>query len=309
MRSAFVKALCEIAEKDERVLLLTADLGFMVIEPFAKKFPKRFINVGVAEQNMVGIATGLAEAGYIPYVYSIAPFAALRPYEFIRNGPVQHHLPVRVIGVGGGFDYGHNGLSHYALEDIGVMRLQPGMTVIAPADRDQADQAIRETWNLPGPAYFRFSKDGRVPVTGLKGEFKLGRAQTVRPGKDILIIALGEIVLEAEKAAEILAKKNISAEVMLVSCVSPAPVEDLANALKRFPAAFTVEVHYLDGGFGSMVAEVVADRGINCRLQRHGVAALPDGHIGTKAFLQHRHSLSGEALAACAEKFLAKLQG
>src|SRR5262245_38381869 len=103
----------------------------MVLEPFAERFPARFINVGVAEQNMVGLATGLAEAGYLPFVYSIAPFAALRPYEFIRNGPVLHRLPVRIVGVGGGFDYGVAGPSHHGLEDVGVMRVQPGLTLIA----------------------------------------------------------------------------------------------------------------------------------------------------------------------------------
>src|SRR6266550_716484 len=111
MRAAFIRTLAELAEVDWRILLLTGDLGFTVIEPFADRFPGRFFNMGVAEQNMVGVATGLAEAGYVPFVYSIATFAALRPYEFIRNGPVHQRLPVRVVGVGGGFDYGTNGPS------------------------------------------------------------------------------------------------------------------------------------------------------------------------------------------------------
>src|ERR1044071_7254868 len=134
MRKAFLTALAEIAERDPRVVLLTGDLGFMAMEPFRERFPERFFNVGVAEQNMVGVATGLAEAGFIPFVYSIMPFAVLRPYEFIRNGPIQHQLPVLIVGVGGGFEYGHNGLSHYGLEDIAVMRVQPGISVFAPAD-------------------------------------------------------------------------------------------------------------------------------------------------------------------------------
>ena len=134
MRRAFVRSLIELAEQDERVVLLTGDLGFMVLEPFAERFPDRFINAGVAEQNMLGVATGLADGGMIPYVYSIATFATLRPYEFIRNGAALHRLPVRIVGVGGGLDYGQNGITHWALEDIGVLRIQPEMTVIAPAD-------------------------------------------------------------------------------------------------------------------------------------------------------------------------------
>ncbi len=134
MRRAFAKTLVELAERDPRILLLTGDLGYMALEAFSDRFPKRFYNMGVAEQNMVGVATGLAEAGFLPFVYSIASFASLRPYEFIRNGPILHRLPVRIVGVGGGFEYGHAGLTHYGLEDVGVMRIQPGITLIAPAD-------------------------------------------------------------------------------------------------------------------------------------------------------------------------------
>src|SRR5437588_2280331 len=129
MRDAFVGTLAELAERDHRVVLLTGDLGFGVLESFSERFPDRFFNVGVAEQNMVGLATGLAEAGFIPFVYSIVTFASLRPYEFIRNGPILHRLPVRIVGVGGGFEYGPQGASHHGLEDVGVMRVQPGIAV------------------------------------------------------------------------------------------------------------------------------------------------------------------------------------
>src|SRR3974390_2091985 len=133
MRVTFVQTLADLACSDPRIVLLTGDVGFMVLESFVARDPDGFFNVGVAEQNMIGLATGLAEAGLMPFVYSIVPFAVLRPYEFIRNGPVQHRLPVRIVGVGGGLEYGINGLSHYGLEDIAVTRVQPGLTVIAPA--------------------------------------------------------------------------------------------------------------------------------------------------------------------------------
>ena len=127
MRPTFIRTLAEIAGRDDRVMLLTAELGHTVLEEFAARFPKRFFSVGVAEQNMLGLATGLAEAGFIPFVYSIATFATLRPYEFIRNGPILHQLPVRIVGVGGGFEYGTAGATHYAVEDVGILRLQPGI--------------------------------------------------------------------------------------------------------------------------------------------------------------------------------------
>src|SRR5438132_7656876 len=146
MRKAFVRTLTEIGAADSRVLLLTGDLGYNALEPFAERFPGRFFNVGVAEQNMVGLATGLAESGFVPFVYSIATFASLRPYEFIRNGPILHRLKVRIVGVGGGFEYGSAGSTHHAIEDLGVMRVQPGLTVIAPADPRQTRSALQQTW-------------------------------------------------------------------------------------------------------------------------------------------------------------------
>src|ERR1051326_3036308 len=164
MRKAFVEALLEIASRDKRVVLLTGDLGFMVLEPFMKAFPDRFLNAGVAEQNMVGMATGLADAGYIPFVYSIVPFSVIRPLEFIRNGPIYHRLPVRIVGVGEGFDYANNGFTHYGLEDVGIMRMQPGITTVVPADDAQAFGAIRATYELPGPVYYRLSKKANLSV-------------------------------------------------------------------------------------------------------------------------------------------------
>jgi transketolase len=169
MRDDFIAELADLAAQDERVVLLTGDLGYMVLDVFSSRFPDRFFNVGVAEQNMVGMATGLAEAGYVPFVYSIATFASLRPYEFIRNGPVLHELPVRVVGVGGGFDYGFNGITHFALEDYAVMRTQPGLTVVSPADSPQARAAVHATRELPGPIYFRIGKRGTpVPRRSLR---------------------------------------------------------------------------------------------------------------------------------------------
>src|SRR3954468_8868154 len=156
--------MTELAAQDERILLLTGDLGFMALEPFSERHPKRFFNAGVAEQNMVGLATGLAAVGFIPFVYSIATFASLRPYEFIRNGPILHQLPVRIVGVGGGFEYGTAGPTHHGLEDIGVMRLQPGLTVVAPADHLQAREVFMQTWNLPGPVYYRIGKDDKTVI-------------------------------------------------------------------------------------------------------------------------------------------------
>jgi transketolase len=300
MRGAFAETLAELAGRDPRVVLLTGDLGFMALEPFAERFPDRFYNVGVAEQNMVGLATGLAEAGYLPFVYSIVTFATLRPYEFIRNGPVLHWLPVRVVGVGGGFEYGTAGPTHHGLEDVAVMRLQPGLTVIAPADHRQTRTALRATWDLPGPVYYRMGKDDRTVVAGLDGRFELGRAQLVRDGRDVGLVAMGAVAAEAVAAAGRLADQGVSAAVLVVASLQPAPTDDLAEFLGRFPRALTVEAHYASGGVGSLAAEVIAERGLRCRLSRRAVRRPHDGTSGSTAHLHRTHGLDADALAEAA---------
>ena len=300
MRGAFAQAITELAEEDSRILLLTGDLGYMALEVFADRFPDRFINVGVAEQNMVGLATGLAEAGFVPFVYSIATFASLRPYEFIRNGPVLHHLPVRIVGVGGGFEYGHAGPTHHGLEDLAVMRVQPGITVIAPADHQQARNAVRASWDLPGPVYYRLGKDDKTTIPGLEGRFELGRAHLIGDGQDLLIISSGSVTMEAIGAAERLSWHGVHCSVMVLSSITPAPLEDLSDALARFPIAISVEAHYLAGGIGSLVAETIAERALDCRLIRCAVRTGPDGVSGSQDYLHKVHGLSSGSIVELA---------
>ncbi|MCB1013822.1 MAG: hypothetical protein KDB10_01705, partial [Acidimicrobiales bacterium] len=275
MRRALIDALVARAERDPRVVLLTGDLGFTVVEPFAERFPDRFVNVGVAEQNLVGLATGMAEAGMVPFTYSLASFTALRPYEFVRNGPVLHRLPVRLVGVGGGFEYGVQGATHHGLEDLGVLRLQPGLTVVAPADGAQLVTALDVTADLPGPVYYRVGKTDPPPVPGLAGRFRLGRAEVLHEGDEVVVLATGAIAGAAAEAAGALRRAGRSAGAAVVACVAPPPVDDLVALLRDVPVAVTVEAHYAAGGLGSVVAEVVADHGLGCRVVRQGVRLLP----------------------------------
>jgi transketolase len=295
MRNAFIAALLELAREDPRVMLLTGDLGFMVLEPFAEQFPERFVNVGVAEQNMVGLATGLAEAGFTPFVYSIGTFASMRPYEFIRNGPLLHSLPIRIVGVGAGFDYGHNGITHYALEDVAVMRAQPEMTIIAPADSAQATAAVNSSTAVAGPIYFRIGKVAG-PVPELHGDFELGRLQRLGSGRDVAIVALGSIAGEAMRARALLAERDIDATVAVVACVAPPPLEDLVELLAEVPFAATIEAHYRTGGVGSLTAEAIADHGLRCGLLRRAVETVPRGLTGEQSFLNDIHHLSAPSL-------------
>jgi transketolase len=299
VRRAFVHALADLADRDERVLLLTGDLGFMAVEPFAERHPGRFVNAGVAEQNMVGMATGLAEAGYVPFVYSIATFAALRSYEFIRNGPVLHDLPVRIVGVGPGLDYGPNGITHWALEDVACLRPLPGLAVIAPADDDQTATAVAATRGLDGPAYLRLARMGPA-IAGLGGRFAIGRAHVLGDGADVAFVALGDMASTAVEAQALLAASGVGARVVVVSCVRPAPTHDLVAALAGVPLAISVESHYVDGGVGSLTAEAVAENGLGVRLVRAGVRRSASGETGSADYLHASHGLSAAALAQTA---------
>jgi len=296
MRTAFVRALIEQADRDDRIVLLTADLGFMALEPFRDRFPDRFFNVGVAEQNMIGMATGLAEAGFRPYCYSIVPFAVLRPFEFFRNGPVIHGLPVTVVGMGGGFEYGTAGPTHYGIEDVGAMRLLPDVAIIAPADADQTVTAVEALSHWSGPAYLRLGKNDKMRVPNLNGRFELGRTQQVRDGRDVVIFTLGSIAASVVEAAELLTDDGISAAVVVLASISPCPYEDLVSILALHPTAMTVEAHALSGGIGSLVAEVIAQDGLSCRLIRVGVEHPYGGPGGSEAFLHDRHGLSPSAV-------------
>ncbi len=281
MRTAFIETLMELAEKDKRICLLTGDLGFTVLEKFAKTFPNRFINVGVAEANMIGLATGLACEGWIPYVYSIATFASMRGYEQIRNGPSLHRLPVRVIGIGGGFAYGHAGITHYALEDFSIMRTQPGLVVIAPADPAQTRTAIRATFDHMGPVYYRIGKGGDAEVPGLNGRFSFATVETIGQGEEVLLLTTGSLAPEVVEVSTRLKKGTVG----IVSTLNPAPTGSLLQLIKNFKAVISIEEHYAQGGLGSLIAETLAASGHPAVFKSMAVRTIPLGVTGSRRFM------------------------
>jgi transketolase len=192
------------------------------------------------------------------------------------------------------------------LEDVGVMRIQPGLTVIAPADHEQARTAFLATWNLPGPVYYRLGKDDKTVVPALGGRFELGRIQLIREGADVVIVVMGSIANEVASAGVALADHGVSCAVAVVSTLSPAPVDDLSALLARFPVALAVEAHYVVGGLGSLISELVAEQGLRCRVVRCGVRSAVSGISGSQDYLYRMHRLSKSALVATA---LQEMQG
>ncbi len=296
MRKALVETLLSLAKQDPRVVLLTGDLGYTVIEPFQEQYPDRFYNIGVAEQNMVGIATGLAEAGYIPFVYSIVTFATLRPYEFIRNGPILHNLPVRIVGVGGGLEYGPAGPTHHGLEDVAVFRHYPNMEIYTPADAKQLRSTLSQCWDRPGPAYYRVGKFENFEVPGLDGKFELGKINTVTEGSDVLLLSMGSISTETVDTAIKLTEMGINAQVSIVSQINPLPIDALLNELKKFSLVCTVEGHLVTGGLGSAVAEVLSESSLACVLKRFGIQDMGTESTGGYGYMINRSGLDSDSL-------------
>jgi transketolase len=299
VRKALAETLQEIARQDPRVMLLTGDLGFMVWESFAAEFPDRFVNVGVAEANMVGIATGLASAGYVPFVYSIATFSSMRCYEQIRNGPVLHDLKVRIIGMGGAFGYGMAGPTHHALEDVALARAQPNLGIVIPADDAQTRSGLLATYDMPGPVYYRLAKRDGYQVPGLDGRFRSGRLEVVQEGSDILFVVAGALSSEVVTAANMLAERGASCTVAVAASLRPAPEQDLRDLARRHRLVVTVEDHYRSGGLGSLVAEILSDE--DCyrpRVVRCGVQGLRPDVTGDEAYLLAANGLTSEALVA-----------
>jgi transketolase len=296
MRNTFVSALCDLAEQDERIWLLCGDLGYSVLEKFAERFPQRYVNVGVAEQNMTGVAAGLALAGKVVFTYSIANFPVMRCLEQVRNDVCYHNLSVKIVAVGGGMPYGAQGYTHHGVEDLAVMRALPNMTVVAPGDPVETRLATKALVEHPGPGYLRLGKGGEAIVHTETPDFRLGRAIILREGDDITLIAAGAILGETVKAADLLAEEGIRVGVISMPTVSLLDAEAVLQTAARSRWIVTVEEHSITGGLGSAVAEVLAEAEPHgARLIRCGVTAGPYT-VGGHAYLRRLNHLDAESL-------------
>jgi transketolase len=261
VRTAFIKTLFELAQKDSRIVLIVGDLGFGVVEPFRERLPDQFVNAGVAEQNMTGMAAGMALSGKVVFTYSIANFPVLRCLEQIRNDVCYHNANVRIVAVGGGMAYGAVGPSHHATEDIAIMRALPIMVVVAPGDPVETRLAVRALVDHEGPAYLRLGRAGEPVVHQTLPSFQLGKAITVRKGNDITLITTGGILYDTINSAAVLAEQGIQARVLSMHTVKPLDIDAVLAAARETSAIFTVEEHSTIGGLGGAVAEVLMEAG------------------------------------------------
>ncbi len=296
MRTAFIKTLCELAEQDERIWLLTGDLGYSVLERFITRFPDRFVNVGVAEQNMTGVAAGLALCGKIVFTYSIANFPIMRCLEQIRNDVCYHNLNVKIVAVGGGLAYGSAGYTHHAVEDLAVMRVMPNMTVVAPGDPVEAGLATKAIVNWPGPCYLRLGKRGEPAVHRAEPEFQIGKALVVREGNDVTLISTGGMLVTAVEVSDLLAAKGVSARVVSMHTLKPIDVDAVRKATQT-GLIVTVEEHTAIGGLGSAVSDVLATEENSPSLMTLNAGMQPVTLVGDQAYLRGLLGLEMQSIA------------
>ena len=302
MRDAFFRSLVQLAAGDERIYLLVGDLGFGVADEFRGRFPGRFLNAGVAEQNMTGVAAGLALAGKIVFTYSIANFPTLRCLEQIRNDVCYHNANVKVVAVGGGLAYGALGPSHHATEDLAILRALPNMVVVAPGDALEAAQATAAVAARPGPCYVRLGRAGE-PAVHPSLDFRLGKAAQVRRGSDLSLIATGGMLAIAAEAGRRLEQEGIAAGVWSMHTIKPLDEEAVRQAAAS-GLLFTLEEHSVIGGLGSAVAEVLCEAGFSGAFRR---IALPDAFAGCAGSAEYLRGLQGLDVESVLSRIRAEL--
>ncbi len=298
MRAVFNKTLLEIAKKDPRIHMVLADIGFGEIEPFRDTFPERYYNVGVAEQNMTGVACGIAMEGNIAITYSIANFPTLRCLEQIRNDVCYHNANVKIVIIGGGVSYGALGMSHHSTEDLAIMRALPNIVIEVPCDNYEAVAATHAMIEHNGPFYYRCGYKGEKDIHSGPIDFKIGKANTVREGGDITLMFCGPIGTEVVKAADMLAAEGIKCRIVSMHTIKPIDKDAIIDAAKNTGGIVTVEEHNIIGGLGAAVAEVIADEALCPKAFKR--LAFPDvnvAKIGGQAWIRDQYGLQAAGIA------------
>lgn len=305
MRDSFVKTIYEVGKENNKVFLLVGDIGDYLLRDFRRDFPERFLNLGIAEANMMGVAAGLAMSGKIPFIYTITPFATARCYDQIRVDVCYQNSNVKIIGVGSGISYSIAGSTHHSLEDIAIMRALPNMIVISPADPLETQEAIRAVVKHKGPVYVRLTL-ATEPLNYEKvNQYEIGKARLMRDGSDVGIIAAGELVGQALKAASQLESEGVSCRVINMHTIKPIDKEAIKKAVEENKAIITIEEHSIIGGLGSGVAEVIAEeKGSKVLFKRLGFKDVFCKDYGSKDYLLEQYGLSAAAIVKEVENLL-----
>ena len=297
MRDTFVKTLIKLAKQDKSIELITGDLGFGVLKPFWEQCPDQFTNAGIAEQNMTSVAAGMALEGKTVFTYSIGNFSTLRCLEQIRNDCAYHNANVKVVCIGGGFVYGSLGMSHHATEDLAVMRALPNIVVMAPADLVEAEECTKALAEYKGTAYLRLGRGGEKRIHERIDNFQIGNAIKVHDGNDVVIFSTGAIFEEVTAAYDELIKRGYNPAVYTFPTIKPIDSDVIRNAARSFDMIVTVEEHNIVGGFGSAVAEVMAEMSDKkAKLVRIGLNDEYCIKVGNQKYLRQQYGINSEGI-------------
>jgi transketolase len=271
MRKTCLNSIYELAQKDERILFIGSDLSPGVLDDFKRNIPAQFFMEGIAEQHIIGMAAGLALDGFIPYVNTIASFITRRCFEQIAMDLCLHNLPVRLIGNGGGLVYAPLGPTHQAIEDIGILRTLPNMTVTAPCDSEEMKRLMEASSDWPGPLYIRLAKGGDRIVSRKDLKFEIGRGIELKKSGQVLFVTTGITAQMALEASQLLAKKEIHCGIFHMHTIKPFDHKGLIQSAEKAELVVTIEEHVLNGGLGSAVLESLSDYGLNKKVVRLGI--------------------------------------
>ncbi len=299
MRTAFIETLLELARLDERITLVVGDLGFGVVTRFREELPKQFVNAGVAEQNMTGLAAGMALSGKIVFTYSIANFPVLRCLEQIRNDACYHDANVKIVSIGSGMAYGSLGVTHHATEDIAIMRALPNIAVVAPNDPVEARLATSAIVAHRGPCYLRLGRGGEPTIHSPNIDFQLGKSIRVRDGSDLTLIVTGGLLQNALHVADILREGGISARVLSVHTIKPLDTVAVLDAARETAAIFTLEEHSVVGGLGGAVSELLMEAEERpAKFKRIGLNDAFSSKVGDQDYLRAQYGLDTAGILA-----------
>lgn len=289
MRKTFINTLIELARCDENIILITPDMGFAVLEPFFEEFPDRSFNCGIAEQNAVSLAAGMALMGKKPYVYTIIPFLTGRAYEQVKLDVAYMNTNVKLIGIGAGFTYGSAGATHHAIEDIAIMRSLPNMTICCPGDNNEAEQIIRESVQISTPVYIRIGRHNRGILDN--NIIKIGKASVIEKGEDIAVITTSNMLPDGYDYCSELKHKGKKPYFISMHTIKPLDKECIIELIDKNIEIHTLEEHNIIGGLGSAVAEVIAESGKGIKFKRIGIPDTFSHHIGSQKYLKQQYGL------------------
>lgn len=297
MRKALIDALLDITEQDPDVFLLTGDLGYGALDEYIEKFPKQFINAGIAEQNMTSLAMGMAMDGRKVFTYSIGNFNSLRCLEQIRNDIAYHNANVTVISIGEGFAYGPAGFTHHLTEDISALRAIPNLSIFSPSDPFEAREVLKMAYQLSGPSYIRLGKGGENIVNPNGENIVYGKLNCIDKGEDLCFVTMGSIVGEVMKCKERFEEEGKKASVYTLPMIKPLDIESLVTQIRAYRYIVSVEEHTIVGGLGSIIAEILSDRSMkDCSLRRIGIQDCFVTDVGDRAYLRETAKIDARSI-------------